>query len=236
MQLPAPFEYERATSVDHAIALLERHGPEARLIAGGHSLLPMMKLRLARPEVLIDVNDLTDLAGISIAGGELRIGASSGTPTSWHHWWPSTCACCTTPSGSSPIRSCATGARSAARCARPIRPRTCRPPSPPCTPRSSSGALAASGSWRRGNCTPGRTRRRSGRPRCSPRCGCPSDRAPAAPTRRWSGAPATGRWPPREWRCGSRATPSPTSASGSPPSGRPTSTHPPPRTPCAVRP
>jgi aerobic carbon-monoxide dehydrogenase medium subunit len=75
MQLPAPFEYERATSVEHAIALLERHGPEARLIAGGHSLLPMMKLRLARPEVLIDVNDLTDLAGISIAGDELRIGA-----------------------------------------------------------------------------------------------------------------------------------------------------------------
>jgi carbon-monoxide dehydrogenase medium subunit len=75
MQLPAPFEYERATSVDHAIALLERHGPEARLIAGGHSLLPMMKLRLARPEVLVDVNDLSDLAGISVAGGELRIGA-----------------------------------------------------------------------------------------------------------------------------------------------------------------
>jgi carbon-monoxide dehydrogenase medium subunit len=75
MQLPAPFEYERATSVDHAIALLERHGPEARLIAGGHSLLPMMKLRLARPEVLIDVNDLSDLAGISISGGDLRIGA-----------------------------------------------------------------------------------------------------------------------------------------------------------------
>jgi aerobic carbon-monoxide dehydrogenase medium subunit len=75
MQLPAPFEYERATSVDHAIALLERHGPDARLIAGGHSLLPMMKLRLARPEVLIDVNDLSVLAGISITDGNLRIGA-----------------------------------------------------------------------------------------------------------------------------------------------------------------
>jgi carbon-monoxide dehydrogenase medium subunit len=75
MQLPAPFEYERATSVDHAIALLERHGPDARLIAGGHSLLPMMKLRLARPEVLIDVNDLTDLGGVSISDGMLRIGA-----------------------------------------------------------------------------------------------------------------------------------------------------------------
>lgn len=75
MQTPAPFEYERATSVDHAIALLERHGPDARLIAGGHSLLPMMKLRLAQPEYLIDINDLSDLATIRLDGGEIRIGA-----------------------------------------------------------------------------------------------------------------------------------------------------------------
>lgn len=75
MQVPAPFEYERATSVDHAIALLERHGPEARLLAGGHSLLPMMKLRLARPEVLIDINDLTDLDSIRVEGTEIVIGA-----------------------------------------------------------------------------------------------------------------------------------------------------------------
>jgi aerobic carbon-monoxide dehydrogenase medium subunit len=74
MQVPAPFEYERATSVDHAIALLERHGPEARLIAGGHSLLPMMKLRLARPEMLIDINDLA-LSYIKIDGAEIAIGA-----------------------------------------------------------------------------------------------------------------------------------------------------------------
>ena len=58
MQTPAPFEYERATSVEGAIAALERLGPEARIIAGGHSLLPMMKLRLASPEHLIDINDL----------------------------------------------------------------------------------------------------------------------------------------------------------------------------------
>jgi carbon-monoxide dehydrogenase medium subunit len=77
MQLPAPFEYERATSIDHAIALLERHGPDARLIAGGHSLLPMMKLRLARPEVLIDVNGVDGLAGISVRDGALCIGALS---------------------------------------------------------------------------------------------------------------------------------------------------------------
>jgi len=75
VQTPAPFEYERATSVDHALALLERHGPEARLVAGGHSLLPMMKLRLARPECLIDINDLTDLSEIRVDGDELVIGA-----------------------------------------------------------------------------------------------------------------------------------------------------------------
>lgn len=76
MQVPAPFEYERATSVDDAIQLLERLGSEARLIAGGHSLLPMMKLRLATPEYLIDINDLEDeLSYIREVGGELRIGA-----------------------------------------------------------------------------------------------------------------------------------------------------------------
>ena len=59
MQTPAAFEYERATSVEGAIASLQRLGSEARIIAGGHSLLPMMKLRLANPEHLIDINDLT---------------------------------------------------------------------------------------------------------------------------------------------------------------------------------
>jgi carbon-monoxide dehydrogenase medium subunit len=75
MQTPAPFEYERAGSVDEAISLLTRHGPEARLIAGGHSLLPMMKLRLARPETLIDINGLTDLNYIRVEGDEIAIGA-----------------------------------------------------------------------------------------------------------------------------------------------------------------
>jgi carbon-monoxide dehydrogenase medium subunit len=75
MQVPAPVEYERATSIEGAIALLERYGSEARLIAGGHSLIPMMKLRLARPEVLIDINDLTDLAYVKREGDELLLGA-----------------------------------------------------------------------------------------------------------------------------------------------------------------
>ncbi|MEX1162603.1 MAG: xanthine dehydrogenase family protein subunit M [Nitriliruptor sp.] len=75
MQVPAPFEYARATSVDHALELLSQLGSEARIVAGGHSLLPMMKLRLANPEYLIDVNDLTELSYIREEGDEVRIGA-----------------------------------------------------------------------------------------------------------------------------------------------------------------
>jgi aerobic carbon-monoxide dehydrogenase medium subunit len=75
VQTPAPFEYERATSLEGAIAALQRLGSEARIIAGGHSLLPMMKLRLANPEHLIDINDLDELAYIREEAGEIRIGA-----------------------------------------------------------------------------------------------------------------------------------------------------------------
>lgn len=76
LQVPAPFEYERATSVDHALELLHRLGPEARLLAGGHSLLPMMKLRLAAPEHLIDIDGLAaELGYIREQDNEVRIGA-----------------------------------------------------------------------------------------------------------------------------------------------------------------
>jgi carbon-monoxide dehydrogenase medium subunit len=80
MQVPAQVEYERAASVEHALELLARYGPESRLLAGGHSLIPMMKLRLAQPETLIDINGLAELAfirtGSSQSGGdELIIGA-----------------------------------------------------------------------------------------------------------------------------------------------------------------
>ena len=75
MQTPASFEYERATSVEGAIASLQKLGPEARIIAGGHSLLPMMKLRLANPAHLIDINDLTELSYVREQGDEVRIGA-----------------------------------------------------------------------------------------------------------------------------------------------------------------
>lgn len=76
MQVPAPFEYERATSVDHAIGLLKRLGSSARLVAGGHSLLPMMKLRLANLEYLIDINDLhSELGCITVERDRIRVGS-----------------------------------------------------------------------------------------------------------------------------------------------------------------
>jgi len=74
LQTPASFEYERATSVEGALASLQKLGSGARVIAGGHSLLPMMKLRLAMPSVLIDIGRIPDLAGVRTLGritGEL---------------------------------------------------------------------------------------------------------------------------------------------------------------------
>ena len=76
MQVPARFEYEVAGSVDEAIELLRRHGPESRLLAGGHSLIPMMKLRLAFPEVLIDIHELDgELRFVREEDGMLKVGA-----------------------------------------------------------------------------------------------------------------------------------------------------------------
>ena len=79
MQTPAPVDYARAHSVEEALEMLERYGPESRLIAGGHSLIPMMRLRIAQPERVIDINDLTDLDYIRSVGdngsSHLAIGA-----------------------------------------------------------------------------------------------------------------------------------------------------------------
>lgn len=76
MQVPGPFEYERATSVDHAVGLLDRLGEGAFIVAGGHSLLPMMKLRIANPEYLVDINDLAgELGYITLDPAQARLGA-----------------------------------------------------------------------------------------------------------------------------------------------------------------
>ncbi len=74
MQTPAPFAYARAESVEHALTLLKQI-PDSRVLAGGHSLLPMMKLRLASPECLIDIGDVVELDYVVRSGDEFRIGA-----------------------------------------------------------------------------------------------------------------------------------------------------------------
>ena len=136
MQVPAPFEYERATSVDHAIGLLERLGDTARLVAGGHSLLPMMKLRLANFEYLIDINDLHgELGYVRVEPTQIRIGAM----TRHRELLESDELAAVVPdlprrragdrrSGRAQPRHA-----SAVRCARPTRPRTCPPSAPPST-------------------------------------------------------------------------------------------------------
>ena len=73
--IPAPFAYQRAESVAQAIELLGEHGDEAKLLAGGHSLVPMMKLRFARPELVIDIGDLPGLDYVRSEGGDVAIGA-----------------------------------------------------------------------------------------------------------------------------------------------------------------
>ncbi len=73
--IPPAFEYVRAASVDEALAHLAKYGDDARLLAGGHSLLPLMRLRLAAPRVLVDIGRIRELAYVRAEGGELAIGA-----------------------------------------------------------------------------------------------------------------------------------------------------------------
>lgn len=73
--IPAPFEYAAPTSIEEAIKLLEQYGDEAKILAGGHSLIPMMKLRFASPEYLIDINNIPGLDHIVEEDGYLKIGA-----------------------------------------------------------------------------------------------------------------------------------------------------------------
>ena len=144
--IPAAFDYVRADSPDHALSLLTEHGDEAKLLAGGHSLLPLMKLRLASPSVLIDVGRLTDLSYVRDGGDHIAIGAltrhrdletsrSAGRPR---------CRSWRTPPVRSATRRCATAARSAARWPTPTRRRTCPPWCWPSAARWWRGARAAS--------------------------------------------------------------------------------------------
>src|SRR5436309_16138590 len=73
--IPPGFEYYAPTSVNEATALLKQHGPEANILSGGMSLIPLMKLRLAAPRHIIDINRIPELAYIREADGFLKIGA-----------------------------------------------------------------------------------------------------------------------------------------------------------------
>ena len=73
--IPAAFEYKRASSADEAISLISQYGDEAKFLAGGHSLIPLMKLRLAQPTMLVDIGHVKDLSYIKDAGDHIAIGA-----------------------------------------------------------------------------------------------------------------------------------------------------------------
>jgi carbon-monoxide dehydrogenase medium subunit len=73
--IPAPFEYDAPTTLEEAIGLLQKYGDEAKILSGGHSLIPMMKLRFASPERLIDINGIAGLSHISEENGTVKIGA-----------------------------------------------------------------------------------------------------------------------------------------------------------------
>jgi carbon-monoxide dehydrogenase medium subunit len=71
---PAPFKYIAATSLEHALALKAEYGDDAKFLAGGQSLMPAMNFRLARPAILVDINEIEELAGIRPSGGTTRVG------------------------------------------------------------------------------------------------------------------------------------------------------------------
>ncbi|HXN77634.1 MAG TPA: xanthine dehydrogenase family protein subunit M [Candidatus Dormibacteraeota bacterium] len=73
--IPAAFEYARASSVEEASKLLNKYGDDAKVLAGGHSLIPLMRLRLAQPKALVDINGIKDLDHIKESGSKLHVGA-----------------------------------------------------------------------------------------------------------------------------------------------------------------
>ena len=120
--LPAPFEYHRPDTLEEALQLLAEHGEDAKVLAGGQSLIPLMKLRFAAPARLIDVNRISGLDGLQERDGLLRIGAlvrhnQLAASDVIKERYPTIAAAA--PIGSR-TRSCATSARSADRSRTPI--------------------------------------------------------------------------------------------------------------------
>ena len=193
------------TSVDHAIGLLERLGGAARLVAGGHSLLPMMKLRLANFEYLIDINDLHDELGhITVEPDRIRIGAM----TRHRELLESDELAAAFPIFRDAERVIADpvvrnrGTLGGSLCqADPSEDLSavCTTLDASCVIRG-RGRRAGGDAWR--SSTAGRTRPRSATPRCSPRCASRSAPVGPARTRRSSAGPATGRSCPPAPRSG----------------------------------
>ena len=73
--IPAAFEYTKASTVDDAVKALDKYGEDAKVLAGGHSLIPLMRLRLSQPKALVDINGVKGLDHIEVKGGKLHIGA-----------------------------------------------------------------------------------------------------------------------------------------------------------------
>jgi Aerobic-type carbon monoxide dehydrogenase, middle subunit CoxM/CutM homologs len=125
---PPPVKYARAGDVAEAVALLTEHGSDAKVLAGGQSLIPLMNCRLARPSVLIDINRIGSLDYVRTDNGSLLIGAMTRqrdvetSPVAAEA--PRCCRRCCATSGTSPT---ATGARSAAAWPTPTRPPSCPP-------------------------------------------------------------------------------------------------------------
>src|SRR5580658_2247993 len=126
----APFEYHAPETLDEALALLAEFGDEAKVLAGGQSLVPILALRLSRFEHLIDLNRIPALRYVAATDGATRRGSATSRS--------------------------AIGARSAARSATPTRPRSTRPWPSPSTPRSTWPACAAPGRSARRTSSPAR--------------------------------------------------------------------------------
>ena len=142
---PAPFEYHAPESLSDVVALLAEHGDEAKVLAGGQSLVPMLALRLTRFEHIVDLNRVDDLRGVVALerhahdqGDDHASARSSTTPPPVRR-----CRCSPRPSRSSATSRSATGARSAARSPTPTPRRSCRRSRSRSTPSSRSPARAA---------------------------------------------------------------------------------------------
>ena len=143
--IPASFDYVRPGSLEEVLAILRDREGEAKLLSGGYSLLPLMKLRLAQPALLVDLQAVAGLDGIARADDGWRIGAVPPTArsSSTMGWAPGTPPSATPPPGSATRRS-ATGARSAARAPTPTRAPTGRPSCRRSARRSCAAAPVAS--------------------------------------------------------------------------------------------